>query len=114
MATSITQDIDLGISRVDTTTGGRIQRAILTIDTSKALRGGLESDATVSWHSEHSRSHAFGLGGGGDFSKKLHRSMQNVKATQKAIDTQHAAVFTPDVVEALVAEAKAYYAEVTK
>jgi hypothetical protein len=60
------------------------------------------------------RSQCIGLlgAGGGDFSRDLHRSATTVKATQKAIDKQHAEVFTPDVVAGLTDAAKAHYVKV--
>jgi len=45
----------------------------------------------------------------GDFRKTLHRSRE--RATQKNLDAQHAAVFTPAAVEALQAEVIAFYAD---
>lgn len=110
MATKRTQEIDLGLTRREYADDPKsTRRAVLEIETSKAYNGGVESDATVYWHGDHSRQHSFGLAGGGDFSKRLKRDT-TVKATQKAIDTQYAQVFTADVLAALMAEAKEYYA----
>ncbi len=52
------------------------------------------------------------LGGseGGDYEKRLKVSERTVKATQKAIDRQHAEVFTPEVVAQLSGYAKLHYA----
>lgn len=108
MAAAKELEIPLGIDRVDFTK--RPESAVLHIRTDKPYTGGIASDATVYWHGEGHRSHAFGLGGGGDWSKRLCKS-PNVRATQGAIDKQHAAVFTPEVVAELVATAKSYYAE---
>ena len=44
----------------------------------------------------------------GDFSKVLARSP--VRGTQANLDTQHARIFTPQAIEALKAEAIAFYA----
>jgi hypothetical protein len=44
----------------------------------------------------------------GDFRKVLLRTA--ARATQKALDLQHSSVFTPDAIEALKAEALAFYA----
>lgn len=107
MATKQTQNIDLGLTRNE---NNRPARGILTLETSKAYRGGVESDAKVMWHGTGFRVHAFGLGGGGDFSKTLARNT-TAKATQKAIDTLHAQTFTPETIAALTAEVLAYYAE---
>ena len=76
----------------------------------------MKSDAIVYWIGDQCKSHAFGIGrpGDGDYSKTVRQSERTVKATQKAIDTQHAAVFTSDVVAALVAEAKAHYTTCTE
>lgn len=105
MAQKKTQHIDLGITRVDM---GREVRAELTVETDKGYRGGIESDARVSWVGNGFRTHAFGLGAGGDFTKKF--LLTPGICTQKKIDTQHAQVFTPEVLDALTAEAKDYYA----
>ncbi len=109
MAKDINVDVDLGMERNEYgERGGRRQRAVLTLDTGKAYNGGIESQVTVFWLSDCSRSHAFGLAGGGDFSKKL--LVTPGICTQKKVDAQHAAVFTEAAVAALVEEAKAYYA----
>ncbi len=110
MATDREQDIELGIERTENT---RPQRAVLTINTRKASRGGLRSSASVCWVGDDFKTHAFSYGGGGDFSKELRVSDRSVKATQKAIDKQHAEVFTPEIIAALTETAKAYYAGVT-
>lgn len=49
----------------------------------------------------------------GDFRKVLLRA-QLSRVTQKALDSQHAAVFTPAAIEAVKAEAIAFYAEKRK
>lgn len=108
MATKQTQDIDLGLTRNDYS--NRPTRAVLTIETDKAYRTGIDSDAKVQWHGAGFRTHAFGLGGGGDFSKTIAKNL-TARATQKAIDTLHAQTFTPETIAALTAEALAYYAE---
>ncbi len=108
MAKDIKVDVDLGIERNEYgERGGRRQRAVLTLDTGKAYNGGIESHVRVFWLSEHSRSHAFGLAGGGDFSKDILK-VPGV-CTQRKIDAQHAAVFTAEAVAALVKEALLEY-----
>lgn len=109
MANDQKLDIDLGLHRREYR-DGREQNAVLTIKTGKSFRGGLSSTATVFWLSEHSRSHAFGVGGGGDFSETIEQSQTAVRATQSAIDKQHSRVFTDEVIATLTAKAKAYYA----
>ena len=98
MANAVRQRIELDITK-----HGR--RAILTIKTDKGYRGGVRSGATVAWSDGQFESHLLY----GDFDT-CQKTTQG-RATQKAIDTQHAAVFTPDVVAALVVEAKAFYAQ---
>lgn len=88
---------------------GQTRYAFLVLETGKDYNGRMKSDATVFWVGDHSRQHAFGLGGGGDFSKTVLRTPGKVTATQKAIDRQHAEVFTAEVVESLTAEAKDWY-----
>lgn len=109
MATKQTQDIDLGLTRNEYGDTGRPQHAFLTIATDKGYRG-ITSDAQVMWHGAHSRQHAFGLGGGGDFSKVITVN-KTARATQRVIDSQHGLTFTPEVIAALTAEALAYYAD---
>lgn len=109
MATDQKIEIDLGLTRLEYNDPARPRKAVLTICTSKHYNGGLESDATVYWVGAHSRQHAFGLAGGGDFKKTLLRSDRSVKATQRNIDKQHAEIFTPEVVESLTQTAKEYY-----
>lgn len=110
MATKQTQDIDLGIVRYEYGDAARPQRAILTIETDKSGRGGIESRAIVMWCGDHSRQHVFGLAGGGDFSVEVYRSPKETRATQKAINSQHAGAFTPEKIAELIEQAKAHYA----
>lgn len=63
------------------------------------------------WEGQNSRSHAFGIAGGGDFSKTLLQSDKAVKGTQRNIDNQHAKVFTPEKIAEITKEASMYYAE---
>lgn len=111
MATKKTEDIDLGITRLEYGDTARPQRAVLTIETSKYYNGGLISDASVYWIGKHSRQQTISMGtpGGGDYSKRLKISGQNVKATQRAIDNQHAEVFTTETKVRLSEAAKAHY-----
>lgn len=110
MAQDKTLHIELGRTRPDY--GNRTKTAQLTLETRKHYNGGLVSSARVDWVGLNSVSHAFSIGGpdnSGDFSKDLSRSERTVKATQKAIDTQHARVFTPEVINEMVTQAKEYY-----
>jgi hypothetical protein len=112
MATDQRQDIKLDITRIEYGMAGRAQEAVLEIRTGKGYSGGVRSDCSVFWHGNHSRCQMLGLGGpGGDYGKKLKQSELTIKATQKAIDKQHAEVFTPDVIAGLVEAAKAHYAK---
>src|SRR4051812_32200214 len=112
MATAQKQDIDLGITRYEWGKLDRKQVAVLQIETSKHYNGGLESDATVYWVGNRIRSTCMSIGGtgDGDFRKGV-AIVRNVKATQKAIDRQHAGVFTPEVVAQLMEGAKLHYAK---
>lgn len=111
MATAQKRDIDLGITRYEYGDAGRAQRAVLQIETSKYYNGGLISDAAVYWVGVHCRQNCISLGtDGGDYGKRLKISGREVKATQKAIGTQHAEVFADEVVAGLVAAAKERYA----
>jgi len=107
MATKQTQEIELGLTRNEYNDPTRTFRAVLEIETDK-WTGEIRATAKVMWHGHHSRQHAYGLGGGGDFSKTLAKSP--ARATQKAIDTLHAQTFTPEVIAALTAEALDWYA----
>ncbi len=116
MANAKQQDIDLAITRYEYGDLDRKQSAVLTIETSKHYIGGLRSSASVYWVGNRMRSHCFSLcGDSGDFGRnRLMISAPSVKATQKAIDKQHAEVFTPDAVAVLVEAAKAHYAAVVR
>lgn len=115
MAKEKTQDIDLGIVRFEYGDAASPQRAVLTIETDKAYRGGIQSNAKVMWHGAQARSHMFGLGSdGGDFSTRVHITAGTVRATQKAIDVQHATVFTAARIAELIEAAKAHYADVVQ
>ncbi len=111
MSAAQKQDIDLAIKRLEYGEADRPQHAVLTIETSKHYNGGLISDATVYWVGAHSRQNTMALhGDGGDYRKRLFNSARTVKATQRAIDRQHAEVFTPEVVAGLVQAAHEHYA----
>lgn len=110
MAHDQKQEIDLGITRLEYDDPARPQRATLTLTTSKHSSGGLSSEATVFWIGFHSRQHAYGLAGGGDFIKRLLIN-KAARATQSNIDRQHSQVFTPSVIEELTNAAKQYYAK---
>jgi hypothetical protein len=108
MAAEKSEVIELGLTRTDST--GEVRTAILVLKTDKDLRGGLKSSATVFWEGFHSRQHAFGLGRGGDYSKTLLQS-PGIRATQKAIATQHAQVFTDELRADLTTESRQWYAD---
>jgi len=108
MAAEKSELIELGLTRNDST--GEVRKAILILKTDKDLRGGLKSSAIVFWEGFHSRQHAFGLGCGGDYSRTLRRS-PGVRATQKAIDTQHARIFTDELRANLTTESRQWYAD---
>lgn len=113
MATSQRQDIELGIMRYEYGDSDRKQVAVLQIQTTKHYNGGLISDASVYWVGKNSRSQLMSLGaGGGDYSKRVKVSGREVKATQKAIDKQHAEVFTAELLAQMTDEARLYYAAV--
>lgn len=112
MAKDQKQDIDLGIVRLEYGDAARPQRGVLTIETSKHYNGGLSSTAQVCWVGANFRSHVFVIGtGAGDFSKTVLID-RTKKATQKAIDTQHATAFTAEEIARLTQLAKDHYAAV--
>jgi hypothetical protein len=108
MATERSEVIELDLTRTDD--GGELRKAILVLKTDKDLRGGLKSSATVFWQGFHSRQHAFGISGGGDYAKTLLQS-PSVRATQKAIDSQHEHVFTKTLRADLTTESRQWYAD---
>lgn len=115
MAISRKQDIQLGIVRCEYGDLNRKRFAVLEIETGKYYNGGLISDANVYWVGDHSRQSCLSLGGkDSDYNKRLKISAKTVKATQKAIDTQHAEVFTAEAVADLVKYAKLHYARVVR
>jgi hypothetical protein len=80
--------------------------AVLHLGTFKQDQN-IVSDATVYWHDGMVRSTTIFV----DFYVKVRR-YPAARVTQKAIDTQHDAVFSPRAVDELVQLAKAHYAEV--
>ena len=107
--------IELGITRLEYGDPTRPQRAVLELSTGKHYDGGLSSRASVYWHGDYSRSQLIGIGSSeGDYSRRPARTDKAVRATQKAIDRQHAEAFTPEVVATITAEAKAHYAAVVE
>ena len=103
------QDIELGITRYEYGESARSRSAVLEIRTGKGYNGGVRSDCSVFWVGLNSRQLCAGHGWFW-WRLRLKQSKTTIKATQKAIDKQHAEVFMPEVVEALKAEAKAHYA----
>lgn len=103
-------DIELGITRLEYGDAARPQRAVLTLSTRKYSRGGLISDATVYWVSQHSRQCMISFAGDGDFTKRLLVTDRTVKATQKNLDKCSKGAFLLEVVVMLVDAAKAHYA----
>ena len=81
----------------------------LRIVTSKDYRKGLSSTARVFTRTPDRASwtHAFGLAGGGDFSKTLAHDVV-ARATEKKVQAMHAAVLVG--VDELVTEARQHYA----
>jgi hypothetical protein len=79
--------------------------AILTLHTHKGGRGGIYSYAQVQYREGPFLSFEMF----GDF-RKVVANNQTARATAKAIETQHAAAFTPEVKAALIVEALAFYA----
>lgn len=115
MADDKTQEIELGITRLEYGDTTRPQRAVLELKTGKHYDGGLVCRASVYWHGFHSRSQLIGLGtNSGDYSRRPARTDTGVRATQKNIDNRHAEIFTPEAVAAITAEAKAHYAGVVE
>jgi len=115
MANARKQDIDLGITRLEYGEASRERRAVLQIETSKYYNGGLISDADVYWVGASSRQRMVSLGDdSGDYGKRLFVSAKDVRATQGAIDRQHAEVFTADVIARLTQAAKDHYAAIVR
>ncbi len=84
----------------------RIGTRVLEIETGRSYRAGtIETDARVYLISDHCRTHVFGLGSGGDFSKTLAKI--SGRATEKAIRAAHEAA-TPMFADAEKA-AREYY-----
>lgn len=98
MATAKKQSIELGISKKD----GSVGR--LKLRTDKGYHGGIRSNASVMWAKGGFESCV--LLGEFDVTLKTEAGV----ATQKRIDAQFAAAFTPEVVADLIENAKAFYA----
>jgi hypothetical protein len=85
------------------------RRCVIALETDKSYRGGVDATAQVGWEDNRGfRKIAMGIGGGGDFSK-TYRLIPGA-ATQKKIDTLHAEVFTPEMIESIKAAVRTYYA----
>lgn len=96
----------LGITRTD-----HLKRELtleLEITTRKSIRGGVHCSASVFRIGDRLRTHTFGLGAGGDFSKNLEED-RAARCTEKTVKAMHerAVAKLADLVE----EAKAYYAK---
>lgn len=104
MAYQRTTTISLNVSGMD---AGTPVVAHLILTTDRASKGGIESLAIVEWRGGVCAVRAFGRGDSGDFYRTVHQTDRMVRATQKRIDTQHAEVFTPEVVKELQEAAKA-------
>jgi hypothetical protein len=83
---------------------GRLETARLRLETRKSHNGGLYSGANV----EFCRDGMVTFELCGDFSIKILHN-RAARATQKAIDTQHAQVFTAEAIAGLQDQVKAYY-----
>lgn len=79
----------------------------LTIETYRSPGNGLLSRASVSKHADGFTTHRFGLGSGGDFSKRMLISTN--RCTEGNVTAQHKAAL--DMLEQITAEAKAHYAK---
>jgi hypothetical protein len=86
------------------------KRARLTLLTDKDSRGGLSSSVQTEFESPDGGT-SFLLCG--DFRKTVLRT-PSARGTQRAIDTHHSTVFTPEAIEALKAETLAFYAAEAK
>lgn len=108
MATEAATNIELGLTRNEF---GETRRAVLVLRTDKhSFKKGMKSDAYVWWICGTGKQHAFGLASGtGDYEKEL-QFTQLARVTQKAIEAQHAEVFTSEIVESLINQAKNWYA----
>lgn len=110
MSANKTEDIQLGIKRLEYGDVNRPQLAVLTIETGKHYNGGIVSRASVFWVGRSSRCQLISMGGiSGDFSKRL-LATAKTRVTQGVVDKQHAEVFTPETRAQLVETAKSHYA----
>lgn len=108
MATEKKQYIPLPeLDQTDNT--GRETKGQLELKTSKGYNGGVECRASVSHRGNGFTSHVLGFGSGGDFSARIEQN-KTARATQKTIDTMHAATFTPDAIDSIMQRVKDWYA----
>jgi len=103
--------IRIPLPHLDRVKDGKPERAKLSLQTYKPYSGGLLSSARVDFVSpEGWQTHACGLGGGGgDYSRSFFHN-KAARATQSAIDKQHAEVFTPDVIAGIQSAIVLHYA----
>jgi hypothetical protein len=80
-------------------------KCVVIFNTGKNYNGGISADATVGWSEGVFRT--VPIGGRSSFMKRVSRS--DARATQKAIDTLHAATFTPEAIAAIKAEILTHY-----
>lgn len=97
MAENIKQDIELGLAE-------KGKHGILELRTASVGRG-IRSSVTVFWSDGEFRTTALFS----DYHKSL--ATTDKRATQKAINTQHALVFTQAEITVQVAAAKEHYAK---
>lgn len=85
-------------------TNGEPMTAVLHCSTSKDSRGGIYSQCNVQFNRDGLTTfEVFG-----DYRRVIERA-PNVRATQKALATQHARNFTPELIAAYTSEAIGYY-----
>jgi hypothetical protein len=83
------------------------KRARLEAMTDTSSRGGLSSSVQMQFADQTGPNFTFEMCG--DF-RKIVLSTKNLRGTQKAINTHHSMAFSPESVQALKAEALAFYA----
>lgn len=84
---------------------GKPMTATLHCSTAKSSSGGIYSQCNVQFNCDGFTTFAIG----GDYRRVTERD-PNTRATQKALATQHARNFTPELIAAYASEAIGYYA----
>lgn len=100
------QEIDLGFTKIDKHTEFKPSTAVLRLETIQTWNDKVFFAAEVHWKGDSRFSHSLGQ----DFDKQIKKPQSMPWLDQSEIDHIHDEVFTNELVESLIEQAKAHYA----